>query len=94
MKVDTELVEHVARNARLKLTAEEKLRFAKEIGEVINAFSALKEADTSGVEPSAQPIPIGNRLRADEPAPSLPQDEALANAQHKRDGLFRGPKAV
>ena len=41
----------------------------------------------------AHPLPIQNVFRPDEPAPSLPVDEALANAP-KRIGPFYGVPAV
>ena len=41
-------------------------------------------ADHDRVEPLAHPLPIHNVFRDDEPAPSLPVDEALANAPDRR----------
>ncbi len=93
MKVDDALIEAVAKNARLTLTSEERKRFAKEFTEILDAFSLIASAPAAD-EPSTHPFPIRNVAREDEQQPCLSQDEALANTQHKKDGYFKGPRAL
>ena len=47
--------------------------------------------DLSGVEPTLHPLALANVWAEDEPRPSLPVDEALANAPDREDDAFRVP---
>ena len=47
------------------------------------------EVDTSHVPPTPYVLPLTNVMRDDEPAPSLTNDQALANAPDRDDGFFR-----
>jgi len=94
MKVDKELIEHVAALARLKLKKEEIDKFTPQLKEVLDVFTKLNEVDTHNVEPSFQPVEIKNVLRKDVPRKCLTQEEALSPTIHKKDGYFKGPKAV
>ena len=94
MKIDKELIEHVAAVARLKLTDKEIDEFIPQLKEVLDAFSSLKEVDTKGVIPSFQPVELKNVFRDDVVSDSLSQEDALLNTEHKKDGYFKGPKAV
>ncbi len=94
MKVDKELIENVATVARLELSGKEKEKFVKEFKEILDAFSTIDEADTSKVKSSIQPVKLKNMTREDEVEDSLSQEDALANTQHKKDGYFKGPRAV
>jgi|TARA_B100001964_G_C14146140_1_gene559775 aspartyl-tRNA(Asn)/glutamyl-tRNA(Gln) amidotransferase subunit C len=94
VKINKELIEHVAEVARLKLTGKEIENFSKEIKEVIEAFSKLDKTDTKGIEASLQAVELKNMLREDKEEKSFTQDEALSLTEHKKDGYFKGPKAV
>ena len=94
MKVDKELIEHVAEVARLKLSDKEIIKFAKELKEILEAFSTIDKYDTKGVKLSFQPVDIKNFMREDVVEESLSQEEALSNTEQKKDGYFKGPKAV
>lgn len=80
-------VRKVARLARLKLTPAEVDAFARQLGDVLAYVDQLGEIDTSQVAPLAHPIELQNVLRPDEPAASLPRNEALGNAP-KTDGRY------
>ena len=94
MDVDEKLIEHVATLARLKLTREEISEFTPQLKEVLDSFSRLDEIDTKNVVISPQPVEIKNVLREDKVEASLAQEDALANSEHKKDGYFKGPRAV
>jgi aspartyl-tRNA(Asn)/glutamyl-tRNA(Gln) amidotransferase subunit C len=49
----------------------------------------LKEVDVSAVPPTAQVTDLVNVMRADEVRPSLPREDALANAPDQQNGMFR-----
>jgi len=94
MQVDEKLIKHVAAVARLNLTDEEVKKFLPQLKEILNAFSKIDEVDTKGVRPSFQPVDLKNQLREDVEKECLSQEEALANSEHKKDGYFKGPRAV
>ena len=94
VKINKELIEHVAEVARLKLTDKEKEKFSKELKEIIDVFSKIDKVDTKGIETSLQPVELKNVLRNDEKEKSFTQKEALSLTDHKKDGYFKGPKAV
>ena len=94
VKINKDLIEHVAEVARLKLTDREIEKFSKEIKEVIEAFSSIDNVDTKGIEPSLQPVELKNILREDKEEKSFTQEEVLSLTEHKKDSYFKGPKAV
>ncbi len=94
MQIDKELIEKVAKNARLNLTDSEIKEFLPQIKEILEAFSILKQAPTEKLEPSFQPIEINNPLREDTPEQSLTQEQALQNTNLKKDNYFKGPKTI
>jgi len=94
VKINKELIEHVADVARLKLTDKEKGKFSKELKEIIEVFSKIDKVDTKNVEASLQPVELKNMLREDKEEKSFTQEEALSLTYHKKDGYFKGPRAI
>jgi aspartyl-tRNA(Asn)/glutamyl-tRNA(Gln) amidotransferase subunit C len=82
---------HVARLARLELTDEEIERFSGELSKVLDWIEKIGELDLEGVPPTSHVIDVENALRADEPRPSLPREQALASAPDAALGGFRVP---
>jgi aspartyl-tRNA(Asn)/glutamyl-tRNA(Gln) amidotransferase subunit C len=87
-------VAHVARLARLELSDEDLDRFTGQLAAVLNHAADVEALDTTGVAPTAHPLPLANVLRDDVPAPSLERDEVLAMAPDAQDGLFRVPRIL
>ena len=94
VKIDRELIEHVAELARLKLTGKEIEKFSKELKDIIDVFSKIDKVDTKNVETSLQPVELKNMLREDKEEKTFSQEEALSLSVHKKDGYFKGPRAV
>ena len=95
MNVDQEFIRKVAANARLELTDAEVEKFIPEFKEILENFSSMDEIKLDkNTKISVQPIEIKNRLRDDKPTDCLPQDKAIENSTHKKDGYFKGPKAI
>ena len=92
--VDRNLLEHVAEVARLKLTEEEIKKFLPQLKEALEFFLQLGEVDTGNVKPSFQPVELKNVMREDAEKECLSQDDALSLTEHKKDGYFKGPRAV
>jgi aspartyl-tRNA(Asn)/glutamyl-tRNA(Gln) amidotransferase subunit C len=82
MSVSREDVEKVALLSRLILSDDEAVRMTTELNDIVGYVDLLSEVDTNDVAPMAHAIEITNVLRDDVTQPSLPRDEALANAPH------------
>jgi aspartyl-tRNA(Asn)/glutamyl-tRNA(Gln) amidotransferase subunit C len=83
---------HVARLARLELSDEEVERFSGELSKVLDHIEKIGElGDLADVPPTSHVVAVENALRADEPRPSLPQEEALESAPDAALGGFRVP---
>ncbi|MBK7330160.1 MAG: Asp-tRNA(Asn)/Glu-tRNA(Gln) amidotransferase subunit GatC [Dehalococcoidia bacterium] len=89
MALTSEEVLHIARLARIALTEEDVRRFTAQLSGILDHFTALAAVDTTGLDPTAHPLPLSNVMRDDLVAPSLPQDSALANAPRTEDGYVR-----
>ncbi|MEK6943481.1 MAG: Asp-tRNA(Asn)/Glu-tRNA(Gln) amidotransferase subunit GatC [Nanoarchaeota archaeon] len=94
MEIDRKLLQHVAEVARLKLTEDEIKKFLPQLEEALEFFSKLQEVNTDGIKPNFQPIELKNVMRDDIEKKCLTQDEALSLTEHKKDGYFKGPRAV
>jgi aspartyl-tRNA(Asn)/glutamyl-tRNA(Gln) amidotransferase subunit C len=94
MEISKEQVERVAKLARLEVSEDEKTVFARQLSGILTHIDQLKALDTAGVEPTATVLPTDNVFRDDEVRPSLPQEQALANAPDQADGFFRVPKIL
>ena len=93
MAITSDEVLHVARLARLALTDEEVERLGAQLNAILEAVGKVAELDLEGVEPTAHPLELVNVWAEDEPQPSLPVEEALANAPDREAGFFRVPPA-
>ena len=91
MAITRDDVVHVARLARLEIPADEIERLRRELAAILAAVGKVSELDLTDVEPTSHPLDVVNVSREDEPRPSLPRDEALANAPDAADGAFRVP---
>ncbi len=94
MEIDRKLLEHVAEIARLKLTEKELEKFLPQLKEALEFFSKLNEISTENVKPSFQPVELKNAMREDLERECLSQEDALSLAEHKKEGYFKGPRAV
>lgn len=89
MKLDRAMVEHIAELAKLQLTEEEIDRYAEQLSDILAYAEKLQALDTDAIPPTASVLPLRNVLRPDQVVPSLPRDEALANAADTAEGQFR-----
>ena len=82
---------HVARLARLELREEEVERLGAQLNDILAAVSKVSELDLSDVPPTSHPLDVVNVWAEDEPRPSLPVEEALANAPEREGSYFKVP---
>ena len=87
-------MKYVAHLARLSLSPDEELKLGAQLESILGYIAKLKEADVSGVEPTAHAFPLVNVTRSDELRPSMPHEDALRNAPNTANGLFIVPKIV
>jgi aspartyl-tRNA(Asn)/glutamyl-tRNA(Gln) amidotransferase subunit C len=92
-RVTVETVEHVARLARLSLTAEERETFARQLDQVLAYAESIQSLDTSGVEPMRHAIATGS-FREDVARDAEVRESALGSAPDAGDGLFRVPRVL
>lgn len=93
MAISRDEVLHVARLARLALTDEEVERLGAQLNAILEAVGKVAELDLDDVEPTAHPLDVVNAWAEDDARPSLPVDEALANAPDREEGFFKVPPA-
>jgi len=93
MAIDREQLLHVAHLARLELPEEELERLGAQLNDILAAVSKVSELDLTGVAPTSHPLDVVNIWDDDEPRPSLPVEDALANAPERDGDAFRVPPA-
>jgi len=86
----------IAALANLDLEPSELELFARQLGDVLSYVEELRQADTTGVPPTAAAAIRHAADRADEVRPSLDLQEALANAPDPAPGagLFKVPRVI
>jgi aspartyl-tRNA(Asn)/glutamyl-tRNA(Gln) amidotransferase subunit C len=85
-------VAHVARLARLNLTAEETELFQGQLQRVLEYARKLREVDANGT--AAENETASDVFREDEPRDWFSAQEALSNAPREANDLFIVPKVV
>jgi aspartyl-tRNA(Asn)/glutamyl-tRNA(Gln) amidotransferase subunit C len=94
MKLTLEQVDYVANLGRLTLEEDAKKLYQAQLDDILKYMDMLAEVNTDHVEPMAGPVELYTPLREDEVKPSLPTDEALANAPDRDGDSFRVPKIL
>ncbi|MBN1909182.1 MAG: Asp-tRNA(Asn)/Glu-tRNA(Gln) amidotransferase subunit GatC [Pirellulales bacterium] len=94
MALSRDEVEKVSLLARLALSEAELVTMTSQLGQILDYIDLLGEVDTEAVEPMAHALDLADVLREDEVRPSLPRDEALANAPKRDDECYRVPAVL
>lgn len=86
----------IASLAHLELTDAEVDLFGGQLAAILTFAEDIQQADTSGVAPTAHPIPIAAFTRDDEPVPSVDRRTVLEQAPDAalEAGLFKVPKVL
>jgi aspartyl-tRNA(Asn)/glutamyl-tRNA(Gln) amidotransferase subunit C len=92
--ITREEVAHLARLARLELTAEELDHFAGQLGDIIGAVARVTDVATEDVPPTSHPLPLTNVMRPDEVRPSLTAQAALSGAPAQEQQRFKVPQIL
>jgi len=85
-------IDHVARLARLRLTDDERARYAAQLNQVLGHFAALSALPAGAGD--AAPEVADAALRGDAPGPTLSPADLLGNAPASREGQVLVPRVV
>lgn len=94
MALSTDDVRHVARLARLALSAEEVEGLRSQLSDILAYAEKVGEVAAEHVPPTSHAYALANVFREDEPHVSLPPEDAISTAPEVEDGRFRVPKIV
>lgn len=94
MSISRQDVEKVALLSRLQLTETELSTMTRELAQIVGYVDQLAEVDTDGIEPMAHAVEVLNVFRDDTVRPSLPREEALANAPHRDERGYLVPAVL
>jgi aspartyl-tRNA(Asn)/glutamyl-tRNA(Gln) amidotransferase subunit C len=94
MKLTAQQVRHVAKLARLALTAEDEARLGAQLSNILDAVDTLAQVDTTGVPATAYVLPMPPHARADEVTGHLGTDAALQNAPQAVGTSFAIPRVI
>src|SRR5687768_16669059 len=87
-------VAQVAKLARLALPPEKLQQISTQLDAILGYIDKMNEVDMTGVEPMAQPLPVTNVLRDDDPTDPLSLDKVLENAPETDGPFFKVPKVI
>ncbi len=85
-------VEHVAKLARLELSEDEKVKFSKQLGDILKYVEQMNEVNTEGVEPMNHAMEFYNVMREDVVKYENTREELMANAPEQEEDFFKVPK--
>ena len=94
MEVNDELVNNIAKLARLEFKDDEKEEIKLDMQKMIAFIEKLNELDTTGVEPLLHISENVNVLREDEVKGSITREEAFLNAPNHDEQFFKVPKVI
>ena len=83
-------VQHIAELADIGMERAELAEFTEQFNAILDYFGVLDQVRSGGASCGEE----YNIFRDDEPAPSLSQEEVLANAKETEDGFFRAPRVM
>ena len=92
--IGTDHVAHVARLARIELTAGEIEHYTGHLARVLEHARELENLDLADVPPLAHPYPLRNVFRNDAASSPVDRDEVLAQAPAASGGQFEVPPVL
>jgi aspartyl-tRNA(Asn)/glutamyl-tRNA(Gln) amidotransferase subunit C len=93
MRVEIDIA-HVARLARLDLTAEELEGYKTQLAAILDHAAKVQSLQGDPEVEASHPLRFENAFRDDEVRPSLDRDEVLAQAPETENGYFVAPPAM
>ena len=87
-------VDHVARLARLALTAEERTKYLGQLTRILDHIQTLSKYETKDVPATSHVVPLANVWREDAAKPFRNTESILANAPEREDIFFKVKKVI
>ena len=94
MALTPDEVRWVAHLARLELSDAELTAMTPQLSAIVDYVNQLQAVPTDGVEPLAHALDLANVFRDDLAAPSLPAEQALANAPARKGSFYSVPTVL
>ncbi|MFE6078518.1 MULTISPECIES: Asp-tRNA(Asn)/Glu-tRNA(Gln) amidotransferase subunit GatC [Paenibacillus] len=94
MSISNNDVQHVAKLARLNLTAEEEQTLTGQLNAILKYAEKLNELDTENIEPTTHVLHVSNVMREDETKESLSIEQVMRNAPEEEEGQFKVPAVM
>ena len=88
------IVEYVAKLARITLTDEQKKILGSQLSNILEYVDKLKEVDVEGIEPLRSPQVEGNVFRQDKAVKSPEREDILSNSPAREEDYFKVPKVI
>jgi aspartyl-tRNA(Asn)/glutamyl-tRNA(Gln) amidotransferase subunit C len=95
-RIDKKTIQKMAGLAMLSLTESEEIKYAEQLGQILNYVSQLDKVNTEGVPPLVTPVEMIETLRADvarDPSENL-SASILEVAPDKVGPLFKVPPVL
>ncbi len=87
-------IAHLARLARLRLTAAEQSAAHEDLSHIITMIDAMQAIPTDGVEPLAHPLEAAARLREDAVTERVDAAHFQTIAPNTDEGFYLVPKVI
>ncbi len=94
MRITESQVEHIAKLARLHLTADELHLYQKNMEKVLDYVQQLESLDTDDIEPAYHAIQLQDHFRQDQVEEGLTQEQTFANAASQTASFFQVPQIL
>jgi aspartyl-tRNA(Asn)/glutamyl-tRNA(Gln) amidotransferase subunit C len=92
--LSADVVRHVAKLARLRLSDDELERYRSQLSTVLDHIAMLESVDVGDATPMAHPLEIVNRLADDVVGPALPAQTLPDGAPATEDQYIAVPKVL
>ena len=94
MPITRDEVSHVARLARLAMSADEADRLREQLDNILGYIRQLDGLDTRDVTPTSHAVEMGTPFRDDAARPFGDREAILANAPDREGDFFRVPRII
>ncbi len=94
IKINRNLVNNLAKLAKLNLTDKQVNKYSQDISSIVGYMEEIKNLDVKNIPETARVSDEGNIFREDEIKPSFSQEQALKNSKNTHNGYFLVPQIL
>ena len=88
-RITSDEVRHLSVLARVGMTDDEIDLMRDQLSHILDNIDILNQVDTEGVEPTGHAVDVDSVMREDEPTPSSPVEDVMANAPDREEDHIR-----